>query len=379
MQAIPFFRSHRTAVVVSLVVLSALGLWASMSNAQDSSKTTPAPKPALTVTTTQAQSAQLTSALMANGTVAAWQEAMVASQVQGLPIKELHANVGDWVQRGQLLATMDAEAVQADVALAQAALQEATAMAAEARANADRARSVQNGGVLSAQQVSQYLTQEQTAQAREGSAKAQWDAQQLRLKNTKVLAPDSGVISSRTASVGAVVGVGTEMFRMVRQARLEWRAEVTSHELGRISKGLPAVVTAPDGSRWQGRVRMVSPVVDAQTRNGVIYVDLVAANGAKNLHAALKPGMFAQGELQMGSSNALTVLQSAVVQRDGFSYVYRVGDDGRVAQRKVQTGRLQGERVEIVTGIDAEDKLVATGAAFLSDGDLVRVVPAPAK
>jgi HlyD family secretion protein len=375
----PFIRSPRAVIVASIVVLAGLGLWGSWSNAADKAQTGIAVKPALTVTTTQARLTTLTSVLSANGSVAAWQEAVVAAQVQGLPVKELYVNVGDSVQKGQLLATLDAETVQADVALAQAALQEATAMLAEATANADRARAVQGGGVLSAQQVSQYLTQEQTAKARLESARAQSDAQQLRLMHTRILAPDSGLISSRTAAVGAVVGVGSELFRMVRQSRLEWRAEVTAHELGRISKGLPAVVTAPDGSRWQGKVRMVSPVIDAQTRNGLVYVDLLAPKGSQNLHTALKPGMFARGELQTGTRSGLTVLQSAVVLRDGFSYVYRISEDNRVAQRKVQTGRLQGDSVEIVSGITAEDKLVATGAAFLSDGDLVRVVQAAAQ
>lgn len=375
----PFIRSPRTVVAASVMVLAALGLWASWSNAADTTQTATTAKPALTVTATQARFAQLTSALNANGSVAAWQEAIVAAQVQGLPVKELYVNVGDRVEKGQLLAILDAETVQADVAFAQAALQEATAMLAEATANADRARAVQGGGVLSAQQVSQYLTQEQTAKARLESAKAQSDAQQLRLKHTRILAPDSGLISSRSAAVGAVVGVGSELFRMVRQSRLEWRAEVTAHELGRISKGLTAVVTAPDGSRWQGKVRIVSPVIDAQTRNGLVYVDLLVPKGSQNLHAALKPGMFARGELQTGTSSGLTVLQSAVVLRDGFSYVYRIGDDNRVSQRKVQTGRLQGDSVEIVSGVAAEDKLVATGAAFLSDGDLVRVVQASAQ
>ncbi|HPW08817.1 MAG TPA: efflux transporter periplasmic adaptor subunit, partial [Burkholderiaceae bacterium] len=97
---------------------------------------------------------------------------------------------------------------------------------------------------------------------------------------------------------------------------------------------------------------------------------------------ALKPGMFARGEFELGSSGALTVVQTAVVVRDGFSYVYRVGPDNRVAQLKVQTGRLLGDQVEILGGLKPEDRLVASGAGFLSDSDLVRVVdaaPAAAK
>ncbi|MBK9574003.1 MAG: hypothetical protein IPO43_15345 [Rhodoferax sp.] len=109
---------------------------------------------------------------------------------------ELHAQVGDSVKRGQLLASFAAESVQADVALARAAVAEAQANAAEAAANADRARAVQGSGAISAQQVNQYLTQEQTARHVWRPPRAQLDAQLLRLKNTQLLAPDSGVISA---------------------------------------------------------------------------------------------------------------------------------------------------------------------------------------
>ncbi|MEO5794635.1 MAG: efflux RND transporter periplasmic adaptor subunit, partial [Rhodoferax sp.] len=190
--------------------------------------------------------------------------------------------------------------------------------------------------------------------------------QQQRLKNTQVLAPDSGVISARSATVGAVLGSGTELFRMVRQGRLEWRAEVTAAELGRVRVGGSATVRAADGTRVQGKVRMVAPTVDVQTRAGLVYVDLPAS--------ALKAGMYATGDFVLGKSNALTVPQTAVVVRDGFSYVYRVNADSRVAQLKVQTGRQVGDRVEITSALPADARLVAIGGGFLADGDLVRVV-----
>jgi RND family efflux transporter MFP subunit len=283
--------------------------------------------------------------------------------------------VGDKVQRGQLLATFATDSIQADVALARAALAEAQANATDALANADRARSVQGSGAVSAQQISQYLTQEQTAKARVDSAKAQLDAQLLRLKQTQVLAPDSGTISARSATVGAVVGAGTELFKLIRQGRLEWRAEVTSSELGRIATGTHVVVTAPGGAQRKGRVRVLAPTVDAATRNGLVYVDLAGTlDGGVGAAGAFKPGMFARGEFALGSSGALTVPQTAVVVRDGFSYVYRVGADKHVSQLKVQTGRVVGEQVEIQSGVKPEDQLVASGGSFLSDGDLVKVV-----
>jgi multidrug efflux pump subunit AcrA (membrane-fusion protein) len=139
-------------------------------------------------------------------------------------------------------------------------------------------------------------------------------------------------------------------------------------------------MTAPDGTQARGRVRMVAPTVDAQTRNGLIYVDILPGQfpAGPPQGNSFKPGMFARGEFELGSNNAMSVLQTALVVRDGFNYVFRVGADKRVAQVKVQTGRLLGDQVEILSGIKPEDKLVATGGGFLSDGDLVRVVEAAA-
>jgi HlyD family secretion protein len=377
--ALPF-KSHFKPLTLSLMMaslftLGALGLFATRSQAADAPKAAPVAKPSLTVTLSRPQASMVPVKLSANGSVAAWQEASVGAEAPGLRVLELKAQVGDSVKRGQVLATFAAESVQADVALARAGLSEATANAAEATANAERARVVQNTGALSAQQISQYLTAELTARARVESAKAQLDAQLLRLKHTQLLAPDSGIITQRSGTVGSVVGAGTELFRLIRQGRLEWRGEVTSAELGRITTGTSVLVTAPSGAQAKGRVRMVSPTVDATTRNGLVYVDLTgSADAAKTaMTTSFKPGMFARGEFALGTSGALTVPQSAVVVRDGFSYVYRVGADNRVSALKVQSGRVLGDRVEVVNGVTPEDRVVTSGGGFLSDGDLVRV------
>ncbi len=373
--------------IASLLALGGLGLWANDKPAPASTDAaTPAAgaKPSLTVSVIRATSASTAVTLLANGNVAAWQEASVGAETAGLRVLELKAQVGDTVQRGQVLATFAADSVQADVALARAALSEANANALDATTNAERARAVQSSGALSAQQIQQYLTGEVTAKARVESAKAQLDAQMLRLKHTALLAPDSGTITQRTATIGAVVGAGTELFRLIRQGRLEWRAEVTSTELARIRTGMAVAITAPSGAQAQGWVRMVSPTVDPTSRNGLVYVDLLGATGdtegakntknAKTNLASFKPGMFTRGEFALGQSEALTVPQTAVVVRDGFSYVYRVGSDQRVSALKVQTGRVLGTQVEILGGVTAQDQLVASGGGFLSDGDLVRVV-----
>ncbi len=309
-------------------------------------------------------------ALTANGNVAAWQEASVGSESQGLRTAEVRVNVGDVVQRGQLLARFADESVQADVAQAKAGVAEASANAQEASANADRVRALSGTGTFSGQQINQYLTAEQAARARVESSKAALAIQVLRLEKTRVLAPDSGIISARSATVGAVVGSGTELFRLIRQARLEWRAEVPATELGRLKPGVPVAVTLTNGTQLKGKVRTVAPTVDQQTRVGLVYVDLPPMQGKS---ATALPGMFARGEFELGSSQALTVPQQAVVVRDGFSYAFALKADHRVNQIKLQLGRRTGELIEVLGGLDANALLVASGAGFLNEGDLVNV------
>jgi HlyD family secretion protein len=328
-----------------------------------------APKAALTVAAVSPSNGALGVQLSANGNVTAWQEASIGAEVNGLKLLEVRVNVGDVVRRGQVLATFSVDAARAEVLQVQANLAESQANAAEAAANAQRARSLQDTGAMSAQQIAQYTTAEQTANARVEAARALLSAAQVRLKNGQLTAPDNGIISARSATVGAVVGAGSELFRMIRQGRLEWRAEVTSSEVARIKPGQLAMVTAASGAQVQGKVRVIAPTVDPVTRNALVYVDLPASAG-------IKAGMFAKGEFALGSVSALTLPQQALVLRDGFSYAMRIEANNKVSQIKLQTGRRVGDAVEITQGAKPGERFVASGAAFLADGDTVRVVGA---
>ncbi|MDP2768676.1 MAG: efflux RND transporter periplasmic adaptor subunit [Giesbergeria sp.] len=361
-----------TLALAAILVLGSTAalLYTGTSRAADEAPADTA-RPALTVSTAQPQRGAVPLRLAANGNVAAWQEASIGAESNGLRLDAVLVNVGDVVKAGQVLAHFSPETVQADVAQARASLLEAQAVAAEATDNAERARSLQATGALSQQQIQQFTTAGQTTQARVAVARALLQAQELRLQHTQVRAPDSGVISARTATVGAVLGTGTELFRMVRKGRLEWRAEVTATELARIQPGAKARITGASGTTIEGTVRMVAPTVDPQTRNALVYVDLPPTPD-------FRAGMFARGEFALGSSDALTIPQEALVVRDGFAYVFVVGPQQRVQQRKVQTGRRIADRVEILSGLEADMSVAVRGAGFLNDGDLVRVGVQPA-
>jgi len=370
---IKFSRPMKMGLIASAVIAATSLAWLSISPvAQAKDDNVPkASKAALTVSVTQATRSEWPLLLSANGNITAWQEAIIGAETGGQRLEEVLVNVGDRVRKGQLLARMQSQTAGAELAQTRASLQEAQASQAEASANADRARQLQSTGAMSAQQINQFLTGEQTARARVGVLEARIKADEIRMSQTRILAPDDGSISVRLATIGTVVQPGQELFRLIRRDRLEWRAEVPASDLQLLKPGMKATVFTASGTPAPGTIRMVAPTVDPQTRNGMVYVDITKALDAR-------AGMFARGEIQLGSSGALTLPQSAVQMRDGFHYVYRVGSDSKIAQIKVSVGRRSGDRIEVTSGIDASQSFVASGVGFLSDGDTVRVVAAPA-
>lgn len=365
-------KKPKLLLISSLAVLgTAFALILAMQDPQHSQQQANlAAKPVLTVTATRARIEMLPVRISAHGNIVAWQEASIGAEADGLRLTEVRANVGDSVEKGQLLASFASATVQAELDLSRAERSEAEALYAEAKADLKRTTELQNSGALSSQQIQRYITAAQSALARLEAAKARVTTQELRLAQTKVLAPDHGIISARTATVGAVLPAGQELFRLIRGWRLEWRAEVSSEDLAKLQPGQTAHLTLADGSRIEGVLRMLSPLVDTQSRNALVYVDL-AANAA---NSSARSGMFARGQFELAATEVITLPQSAVQLRDGFSYVLRIGADSKVIQTKVKTGRRNADRIEIAQGLELSDQVVATGGAFLGDGDLIKVV-----
>lgn len=357
-------------LLIALLLLIGFGLAISRATPP---ATPPPANPALSVSVIRPEMRDIAVSLAANGSIAAWQEAVIGAEVGDLRLSAVNAQVGEAVKKGQVLAIFSDESVLADVAQSRAVLAEAEANQADARLNAERATKISVSGALSSQQVDQYLTTAKTANAKVQLAKAQLDAQLLRLKYTKVLASDDGVISSRSATLGAVAAKGQELFRLIRQNRLEWHGEVTAAEMTQLKPGITVTVEVPNVGSIDGTVRFLAPTLDVQNRNGLVYVDLPDA-----VLSGLRAGMFARGEFHLGSSAGLTVPQETLSLRDGFSYVFRLTeqteDRARVKQVKVQLGRRNGDTLEILSGLAPDDQLVAGGASFLADGDSVRVV-----
>lgn len=326
--------------------------------------------PVLAVVMTRAQLATLPRRIPATGNIAPWQEASVGTEAEGLQLTEVRVNVGDRVRRGQVLAVFKPEMVAADLAEAQASVAQAQAQLMEAEANAQRARRLDVSGAMSAQQINGYVVAASTARARLDAAKAIVQRNRLRLAQTRVLAPSDGIITARTATVGAVMPGGQELFRLIKDGRLEWRATVAMSDMSQLTPGQVAEISVHGQPPLQGRLRIVAPSIDTQTHNGLVYADLPA-------NSQVRAGAFARGFFEVGEGQALTVPQQAVLLRDGFSYVVRLDPKAKVLMTKVSVGRRMGDRVEITGGLKPSEPIVASGLSFLSEGDTVKVVSAP--
>ncbi|MGR9418599.1 efflux RND transporter periplasmic adaptor subunit [Rhizobium leguminosarum] len=322
--------------------------------------------PALTVSLVTPAERDWPETVPASGWLKPWQEAIIASETSGLRVTEILADVGSVVKKGQTLVRLSQDSVQADLRKQEAAVVTAKANLTKAKANADRARQLRSSGALSDEKIVEYFADEQTATASLASEEAALDSQKIKLDQTTVTAVDDGLITSRSAELGAVVSSGTELFRLVRQQRVEWQAEVSARYLSRISEGLSVDIDGPDGRPIQGKVRLVGPSIDTNTSRAIVYVALPQ-------DVQPRTGLYVTGTIELRTTPALTVPETAIVFRDGINYVFAAGEDKRVRRVRVETGRRTDGEVEIVSGIDKSARVVTSGGAFLSDNDLVKI------
>ena len=354
-------------VIGTVMVLAVAGVVAGLKRTAVRNEPLPkAAKAALSVTTTRPALKQWPVQLPASGSIVAWQEAVISAEAGGLRIAALHADVGSRVKRGQVLAELARDSVQAEVRRSEAALASAKASLAKAAADADRARQIQGSGALSEQQINAYLAEEKTAQANVDLAEAQLVVQQVTLSQTSIVAVDDGIITSRSALLGQVVASGAELFRLQRQGRLEWQAEVDAKQLGVIKTGAKGEVTLSSGRVLAGTVRLAAPTLSTSTGRANVFVSLLDDSGTK-------AGMFANGHIEAGEQPVLAAPESALVLRDGRSYLFEVGADNKVVRRLVTAG-MRRKGLVAIADLAGESRIVTSGGAFLADGDLVTVV-----
>lgn len=326
----------------------------------------------LTVTVAAPERRSIEREVVASGSVSAWQEMSLGVELSGVRVAAVLVEPGDRVAAGQALLELDKRTLQAQARQAEASLAQAQASARLAELQATRGESLLAQNLISGANYDELQANRARTAAQLLAAEAERDSAQLRLGFATLRAPDDGVISARMVQPGQVVSAGSEMLRLIRRGRLEWRAEVAERDLVRIEVGAPVTLRTPTGESVIGKIRAVSPSISPETRTALVYADLPEPGG-------LRAGMFAEGRLRIGSVQALVVPRESVVYRDGFAYVFHVDEQNRALQRRIEIGSSQGEFIEVRSGLEGEERIAVRGAGFLGDGDLVKVGTAGAQ
>jgi len=326
--------------------------------------------PVLAVTMIYPQVAMLPVRVQVSGNIVAKQEISISTEIDGLKLSEVKVDTGDVVERGQLLAKFNADMIEAELAEVTASVAEAEAILMEADTNFKRAKALEHTGAMSAKLIDQHRIAALTAQARLNAAQATEQKHRLRLAQTEVLAPVNGTISARTATIGAVVPAAEALFRLIEDGRLEWRAVVSISDIEKLMPGQAVSVTTLSTQSVQGTLRSVAPTINTETHTGLAYIDLPR-------NTSLKAGAFARGHIDVSNQPALTLPQQAVIQRDGFHYVMQVNSHSVVQLKKITIGQRAAGKIEIMAGIKKSDSVIASGLAFLSEGDSVAITEPP--
>ncbi|SKA31557.1 efflux RND transporter periplasmic adaptor subunit [Consotaella salsifontis] len=359
--------SRKRTLFLTLLCLTGLSLAPTRVAAENGA---PAPaKPVLTVRAVEPRQERWTSTIAASGWIAPWNEASISTEIGELRVEEILVDIGDRVKKGQVLARLSHDALEADlrrheavVASAEASLEKATTDASRARRLSENAK-----GTMSQKDIQDALIGEKVAKANLGAEQANLDSITLKLEQTTIRAIDDGVVSQKSATLGAVPAAGTELFRLIRQNRIEWQAEVTAKDLTQIVTGQRAQISDQGQALCYGSVRTTAPTADRTTGRATVYIDLPE-------NCALTPGSFASGSIEIDTKAVTTVPSTAVTMEGGASYVYSLADNDTVERRPVTIGRRRDGHVEVVSGLDPHARLVVNGGGFLFDGAPVAVV-----
>jgi HlyD family secretion protein len=334
--------------------------------------------------------------LFVSGTLVAREEAQVAARIDGLAIVELDAEDGDRVKEGQVLARLDRS--QLDALLAQndaatkradAAIDQAGSLIAQsqaqvqfANADFDRAHKL-DAGIMAASTIEQREMAMKTAQAQLAAARfalglaeadrksrdAERQELQVRINRTEVKAPAAGIVSRRSAKLGASASTsGEPLFRIIEDGAIDLEADVPEQTLAQLAVGMPAELKLPgvEGAVL-GRVRLVNQEVDKASRTGKVRI---ALGDVSRAHI----GAFASGSVELARRQGVGVPATAL-ERDGDEARLDVVRDGKVEVRQVKAGVSDGGWVEIEAGVADGESVVQRAAAFLRAGDRVRPTP----
>ncbi|MGH8049934.1 MAG: efflux RND transporter periplasmic adaptor subunit [Arenimonas sp.] len=359
-------KKRLTIFLLALIFLSSCSEESDQQN-KDTTQNSDTASATMAVTLAKVQTRTIERSIIASGPISAWEEMQLGVELSGVRVTSLHVDVGQSVKRGQLLLELDHRTLDSDLRQADASLSEAKAGVQLANINFNRGQQLAKSQLISASALDELRAGVVQAQARLATTQAIRDGVQLKRDFASLRAPDDGIISKRLVQPGQVVMAGSELLRLIRRGRLEWRAELNETDLTRVKTGAKIRLQTGAGETVEGIVRAVSPGLDATTRTGTLYADLPHPG-------SLKAGTFLEGRIFSSASQALTVPSTSLIQRDGHSYVYIVTADNTVQRIRVSSGASEQGFVEITRGLKVGDTVVDSGAGLLSDGDRVKVV-----
>ena len=325
------------------------------------------PQASQTVTVQSVGVTDLPRRVTASGDIVAWNEVVVGAETGGVTAVRVLVDEGAWVRQGQPMLQMNDDLLRAQLRQQEANVAAARATVAQVTAALSRARELKDRGYLSQAGLDNAVASQATAAAQLSAAEAGLSEVRTRLSQATVRAPVAGLVASRNVVQGQIVAPGTELFRIVRDGRLELNAEVPETQLAQLRPGMPATVASDQLGEVSGAVRIITSQVDRQSRVGVARIALSTAGG-------FRPGMFARGVINVGDQPAVTVPAVAVVYRDNKSGVFVLGAQAVVRFRPIVIGSRIKDTIEVESGLKVGEQIVAKGAGFLADGDHVRVV-----
>jgi RND family efflux transporter MFP subunit len=312
------------------------------------------------------QTAQISPRIALNGEARPVRDIQVAAPASGVRILEILVDEGATVRQGQPMARLDASLSQAQTRAAQASVAEAESAAVRARGEYERAESIRDSGALSTEAIEGRRAAATAADARLAAARAQLQEVNARLGGGYVRAPAAGLVIDRTAEIGRNVD-GQVLFRIAAGNQLEVSAQVAEAEALMLENGQSAVFTLVDGSTVNATLRRGPASIDSRTRTGEALFDLPS-------NTRVRAGMYLTGEAILPTRDVIAVPQSSVLYDSGQAYVYVVDQQNRVHRTHVTLGARDGDHVEIVSGLELNQRIVGAGAAFLQDGEEVRVL-----
>lgn len=309
--------------------------------------------------------------ISASGALAARRDQPVGVAGAGGRVTRVLVDAGSWVRAGQVLATIDRSVQAQQAAQLAAQIEAARANAALAQSNLQRAQGLVAGGFVSKADLDSKRASRDAAMAQVRVAQAQLGATRAQIGQLNVTAPTSGLILARNVEVGQIVGPAAGgLFRLALGGDMEMRASLSQGDLAAVHVGMPASVTPLGLSQpVAGSVWQVAPVIDPQSRQGVVKIAIPYSS-------TVRPGGFAEAKISAGTTTAPVLPQSAVLSDSQGNYVYVVNDRKMTERRAVKIGTVNDSGVTIAEGLSGRESVVLSAGPFLNPGQKVNPVRA---